>query len=106
MGRSALRRQLSERLLPELRRLGFTGPGQIAGNTLLHEFRRPSARGTDVLTVQMEKHGRPRFLLLLHVEPPEGMDALIARGGTVLAAAVQPRKGASSGRWFRADPEL
>jgi len=104
--RSALRQQLSERLLPELRHLGFTGPARIAGNSLLHEFRRPGLRGTDVLTLQMEKHGRPRFLLRLHVEPPEGIEVLIARGGTVLTASVQPRKGASSRHWFRADPGL
>src|SRR5688500_2040040 len=105
--RAALREQLSGRLLPELLRLGFEGPPRIAGNALLHEFRRAAGpRGTDVLVIQMEKHGRPRFLLLLHVGPPEGMDAVMARGGTVIAGSVTPRKGASSRHWFRADPGL
>jgi hypothetical protein len=105
--RAALREELSGRLVPELRRLGFDGPPRIAGNALLHEFRRPAdPRGTDVLVLQMEKHGRPRFLLLVHVEPAEGMEAVMARGGTVIAGAITPRRGTSSRHWFRADPGL
>ena len=101
--RASLREEINGRLVPELLRRGFAGPERIAGNGLLHEFRRSSERGTDVLVLQWEKHGRPRFLLLLHVEPPEGLDALVARGGTILAGALTPRRGASSRSWFRAD---
>jgi hypothetical protein len=104
--RAASREQMNERLLPELRRLGFQGPSRIGGNRLLHELRRAGPRGTDVLTIQLEKYGLPRFVLGLHVEPPQGIEAVIARGGTVIAGSARPRKGPSTRHWFRADASL
>jgi hypothetical protein len=59
-----------------------------------------------VLVLQLEKHGRPRFLLLFHLEPPEGMEDVMARGGNVIAGAVAPHQGTSSRHWFHADPGL
>lgn len=95
--RAALREELNGRLLPELRRLGFEGPPRIAGNVLLHEYRRAAPYGTDVLRIQLDKEARPRFVLLLHVEPGEGLAAVMARGGTILAGGLP---------WFRADPRF
>jgi len=102
--RSALRGEINDRLLPALRALAFEGPPKISGNALIHEFTRKSQRGRDVLTIQFEKYGLPRFLIDLHVAPSDGLDKLIASGGSVIAASLKPRKGASSRHWFRADP--
>lgn len=102
--RANLRKQITQRLLPELRKLGFEGPTSIDGNQLLHEFRRSRAGGTDVLTIQLEKRGLPRFLVTLYVEPSEGMEAVSAKGSTVIVGSVKPRRGSSTRSWFRADP--
>ena len=101
--RTSLRRELTERLLPELQKRGFAGPRAIAGNALLHDFKRPSGQRTHVLTVQLEKHGLPRFVINLTIEPPEGFNVLIERGGTVIHGRAQPRPGATTRSWFRAD---
>ena len=94
---------MSERLVPALFSRGFEGPRTIAGNALLHQYRRRTPQGTRVITIQLEKHGLPRFLLGLYVEPPEGMEKLIADGGVVISGHLKPGKGASSRSWFRAD---
>jgi len=104
--RSILRAELKSNLLPALRTIGFTGPNAISGNALLHDFKRPGSDGTHVLTVQLEKYGRPRFTLNLSIEPPEGFEILIHRGGAVRRGRVQPRRGATTRAWFRADPPL
>lgn len=101
-----LREQISKRLLPELCRMGFQGPSHITGNALLHEFKRVGPTGNEVLTIQMEKHGLPRFILGLYMEPPQGIEAVIAQGGTVISGQLKARKGASTKCWFRADPTL
>lgn len=104
--RSALREELTARLLPELRLRGFVGPRTIAGNALLHDFKRPYGSSTHVLNLQLEKHGLPRFIINLAVEPSIGFDALISNGGTVLNGRVRPTPGATTRSWFRADPTL
>lgn len=104
--RALLRDELTARLLPALRSRGFEGPARIAGNALVHEFRRARGELTDVLSLQLEKNGLPRFLLNLHVAPAGGLDALIARGGNVVAAQVKHRPGPYTRSWFRADPTL
>src|SRR6185436_9500792 len=74
--RAALRAELTRQLVPALQALGFTGPKTIAGNGLLHEYRRSGDVGAQILTLQLEKHGRPRFLLTFCVEPAGGFDRL------------------------------
>jgi hypothetical protein len=101
--RSKLREELTARFVPLLRQRGFAGPDRIAGNALFHDFRRTTAAGTQVLSIQFEKYQRPRCILNLWVEPLEGVDAVISRGGTVIQGRVQPRWGASTRKWFRAD---
>ena len=61
--RQRLRQELTSRFVPLLRRRGFEGPERIAGNATSHEFRRTTAAGTEVLTIQFEKYQRPRFSL-------------------------------------------
>ena len=98
-----MRAALSERLVPVLLAKGFGGPAQLKGNNLLHEYRRVTPQGTHVLTVQFEKYQRPRFLLGFYIEPPGGMENLVRNGGTVMAAQLRARPGATTHAWFRAD---
>lgn len=104
--RSELRLELTRALLPALRDLGFAGPEAISGNALLHDYRREAGSETHVLTVQLEKNGLPRFTLNLCIEPPEGFEVLVQRGGTIHKGRVQPRPGPSARTWFRTDPSF
>ncbi len=102
--RAVLRDELSTRLLPELRRLGFAGPARIAGNAFVHEFSRRAGDERHLLTLQLEKRGLPRFVIRVCVEPPQGFEALTAQGGTVVSGFVRSTPGGSKRSWFRADP--
>jgi hypothetical protein len=104
--RAALRDELSARLLPELRRLGFEGPARIAGNALTHEFVRRAGDERHVLTLQMEKRGLSRFVIGLAVEPAQGFAALTAQGGSVVSGQLRPGRSAGTRGWFRTDPTL
>jgi hypothetical protein len=101
--RARLRAAVSSSLVPALRSAGFEGPASIKGNALLHEYRRRSSTGTHVLRIVFEKHQRPRFALNFYAEPPEGMEHVISRGGTVIAGALKAKKGPYTRHWFRAD---
>ena len=104
--RSALRSELTKQLLPALRALGFAGPSSIAGNGLLHDFKRHTNQGTHLLTVQLEKHGRPRFVIGLSIEPTVGFESVLRSGGVVRQGRLKPRRGAGTGAWFRTDVPL
>jgi len=104
--RARLRQEISDRLIPELRRRGFDGPSTISGNALLHEFKRQQGGVIQVLSVQFEKHGLPRFVINVHIEPPEGYDHVYAHGGTIPSGRVTPRPGPFTRSWFRADQSV
>ena len=101
--RARLRAALSEDLVPALLAAGFKGPAAIRGNGLLHEYRRRTATGVQVLTIQLEKRQLPRFILLFHIEPEHGFERVIAEGGTVMAGCLKAKPGPSIRCWFRAD---
>jgi hypothetical protein len=102
--RGKVRQQLSDRLLPELRRRGFEGPSKIGGNGLLHEFKRRKGDVTHAFTIQFEKSGLPRFVINLHIEPAEGVQSILTRGGTIVSGRATPKPGRLTTRtWFRAD---
>lgn len=101
--RSRLRAAVTGTLIPALRSLGFEGPASIDGQALLHEYRRASSRGTHVLVIQFEKYKRPRFVLNLHIDPPEGLEQLRAQGGTLVSGRVKAKPGPGLSSWFRAD---
>lgn len=101
--RKKLHEELTRRFLPALRARGFVGPDRINGNALIHEFRRSASSGFHILSIQLDKWQRPRFVLNLHVEPPEGLEAVIARGGTIVQARAKPRSGGFTRNWFCAD---
>ena len=104
--RADLRKELTNLLLPELRARGFDGPKSISGNALLHDFWRPCGDVVHNLNIQLEKYGRPRFMVNLAVGPTDGFDALISRGGMVKNGRVRASAGLSSRAWFRADQTL
>jgi hypothetical protein len=105
--RTKLREQITQRLIPELKRRGFDGPGSITGNHPLHVLKRRREGATQVLTIQFEKHGRPRFVLDLCIEPENGFEHVYKHGGTIPIGRATPRGGALFSRsWFRADPPL
>jgi hypothetical protein len=102
--RTKLRQALSDKLVPAILAAGFKGPLAIRGNALRHDYRRTIPSGeTHVLTIQLEKRQRPRFLLTLYVEPAEGINQVIARGGRIVSGSLTARPGPFSRSWFRAD---
>lgn len=101
--RAKLREALSERLVPALLAKGFRGPASLNGNSLVHEYRRSAGALTHVLGIQFAKNQGPRFVVNLHVEPPEGIDSVMARGGTIVAGRLTARPGPTTRAWFRAD---
>lgn len=101
--RKILREQLTQQFIPALQLRGFVGLNAISGNQIVHEFRRSTATGTHVLSIQFDKRQRPRFVINLYVEPPDGLDPLIRSGGTLLQGRVCPGRGIGTGAWFRAD---
>jgi hypothetical protein len=104
--RAKLREAVTRRLLPELKRRGFTGPEKISGNALAYEFSRARAERDERLSVQFEKKQRPRFILNIWIEPPGGAEALIRSGGVWIQGRVSQKKGAFTGSWFRAERPL
>jgi len=104
--RSALRAELTKQLVPALRALGFSGPQTISGNVLEHEYKRSGSAGTQILTLQLDKYQRPRFVLNLRVEPAEGFRHIDNNGGTVLSGRLKPSAGTSTRHWFRSDASL
>jgi len=101
--RAKLRQALSEELVPVLRQSGFSGPATISGNSLLHEYRRTDGNFVQVLSIQLEKNQLPRFILIFHTEPAEGLERVMAGGGTVLTGCLKARPGPGLRSWFRAD---
>ncbi len=101
--RGKLRELLTERLVPLLFQAGFRGPQKISGNKLFHDYKRNVGESVQVLSIQFEKWQLPRFVINLEVEPPEGIEAVIARGGENVTGRLQPHSGPSTRSWFRAD---
>jgi hypothetical protein len=101
--RARLNQLLTERLVPELKRRGFAGPEKISGNGLFHEFTRRKGDVNEMLDIQFEKSGLPRFLINLSLLPAAGGDAIVEQGGTVVAGRVTPQPGPYTRHWFRAD---
>src|SRR2546422_4803335 len=61
--RAKLRASLSKKLVPVLIAKGFRGPSDLKGNSLVHEYRRSTDQGTQVLEIQFEKRQLPRFVI-------------------------------------------
>lgn len=99
-----LRCELDLEFVPALRGLGFEGPERLTGKSRQgYNYARTTEKGVQRLTVHFDKWKRPRFVLDFWVEPPEGIDALMRRGGRLLQARVRPGRLGDSKQWFRAD---
>ena len=101
--RAICREEISRRLVPELKRRGFAGPDEIRGNALVHEFERKTEKQQELLSIQFDKHQRPRFILNAQIDPPEGWSGYDQAGGMMLLGRVAPGGGIGTGGWFRAD---
>ncbi|SRR6266851_2677424 len=53
--RAKLRASLSKKLVPVLIAKGFRGPSDLEGNGLVHEYRRSTDQGTQVLEIQFRE---------------------------------------------------
>lgn len=104
--RGKLRDAIERRLIPALKARGFTGADRINGNRVSHEYRRPRGAYVEFVSIQFEKRQRPRFVLNLWIEPPEGREAIIARGGVSIQGRIIPNRGVLTWSWFRADRPL
>src|SRR5881296_171896 len=100
--RARLRAALSEKLVPVLLSNGYRGPSELKGNALVHEYRRSTSQGTQVLEIQFEKYQLPRFVINLYVEPPGGMQSLTRNGGKIVSGRLKARPGGTTRSWFRA----
>src|SRR5689334_14425670 len=60
--RSICREEITQRLVPEIKRRGFVGPDEIGGNALVHQFERKTEKQHELLSIQFDKHQRPRFI--------------------------------------------
>lgn len=110
MGRTTeLRRELKQRFFPQLERMGFSVDNSSAPNTT--RFRRTVGASVQILEVQWEKYGKPRFVINFGTCPAEG---LRVRGETFPADKVmagwleesgrlQARRGHSTAKWFSQD---
>lgn len=82
--RAICREEISRRLVPELKRRGFAGPDEIRGNALVHQFERKTEKQQELLSIQFDKHQRPRFILNAQIDPPEGWSGYERAGGLML----------------------
>ena len=99
-----IRSELDREFVPALLRLGFDGPDQLAGKSRQgYEYARATENGIQHLVIHFDKWKRPRFVLDFWVEPPDGVDALMQRGGTIFQARVRPGRLGDDKQWFRAD---
>ncbi len=116
MGSSTeLRRELKRRFWPLLESQGFSRDESDAPMFVF--FRRHSSDSTQLLDLQWDKYGSPRFVLHFGQCPANGIEfrgeriprekmiaswlATSRQGGT-----LQPRRGLSSRAWFRLDPDI
>ena len=101
--RARCRDEITRRLVPEIKRRGFVGPDEIRGSTVAHSFERKTPKQLDRLSIQFDKHQRPRFILNAQIDPPEGWPGYERDGGTLLLGRIAPGGGIGTGGWFRAD---
>ena len=101
--RTQLRREISTNLIPVIKGRGFDGPDSIKGNSILHEFSKQEDYRKLHLSIQMEKHQKPRFIISLDIEPSCGYDEFYKVGGTLEQGRLRQKNGKSTASWFRAD---
>lgn len=114
MGRTTdLRRELKRRFLPLLTNAGFELDESNAPQLL--RLRRIDTKEAQILEIQWDKYGRPRFVLNFARCPSSGVqlrerhfavDAAVFAGRMKSGGRLQPRRGAGARSWFRQDKPL
>ena len=107
-----LRRALKERAFPHLLARGFTADLRHQPTSTV--FRRRMRSGVQILEVQWEKYGKPRFVVHFGTCPAEGLplQSGVSSPDDTLptwcpdSGSLQPRRGVSSRAWFRQDSTL
>ena len=84
--------QLSQKLVPALAASGYSGPTRFHRREIRYDFKRQSIDGTHVVSILFDKYRNPDFSVQLYLEPPEGLGALIARGGQLIVGDVVPTR--------------
>ena len=112
MAASALKHELQTAFVPFVRSAGFEEVSH--GTGLFMEFRRRAGAVVQVLEIQWEKHGLPRFVINYGTCPSSGIDvhgrhvvaADVSAGWLPDSGRLQPRRGATTASWFRQDRPL
>lgn len=110
MGRTTeLRRAVAAAFAPVAGAAGFVTDRRWMPQTLL--FRRTRADRVEIVEIQWDGYGRPRFVLNYGTCPPEGLRIEgrlhaaeeVAAGWLPDSGRLQPRPGMGQGAWFRQD---
>ena len=112
MAASALKQALQTAFVPFVRSAGFEPVSRSA--SLFMEFRRSAEGVVHVLEIQWEKHGLPRFVINYGTCPSSGIDihgkhfapAEVSAGWLPDSGRLHPKRGATTGSWFRQDNRL
>jgi hypothetical protein len=106
-----LRQELKRRFGPLLDSQGFTRDESEA--PLFVTFRKHTPESTQVIYVQWDKYGKPRFVVGFGQCPAAGIEFRGQRipretmlAGWCKGGRLQPRSGSSTRSWFRLDADL
>ena len=113
MGKASdLRRELKARFLPSLAARGFAIDMRDAPT--FARCRRGVGDSVEILEVQWDKYGRPRFVINFGTCPVEGIQVGVERfavesvsvGWLSVSGRLQPRRGSSTSAWFSQEKPL
>jgi hypothetical protein len=110
MGRTTdLRRAVAAAFVPVAEAAGFTTDPRDMPAILA--FRRSAGPRVQIVEIQWDSYGRPRFVLNYGTCPADGIEVdgrrfppdQVAAGWLPDAGRLQPRRGTGPGAWFRQD---
>lgn len=82
---------LNATLTPALEAAGYAAPGvPFDRHSVRYEFRREVAAGWQTIAILFDRRRSASFGVQLYLEPPEGMAALVARGGELVLGTLSP----------------
>lgn len=86
---------LNDTLTPALRAAGYAPPAEpFNRSTVRYEFKRAADGGIQTIAVLFNRARAPEFSLQVFVEPPQGLAAVEAAGGTLVVGTVSPARSA------------
>ena len=84
---------MNQQLVPVLNAAGFTsGDTPFRREQVRYEFRRQRSEGADVVAVLFNRRREALFSVQLCIDPPEGIAAVFAAGGTLHVAGLSAVK--------------